>query len=264
MYSTPIRQPVIGVSLSGACRHDIEASVSPDSISWVPSIDAFVSSLPQSEAGLLVFPERRHFPLSPLLEAVSQCVAKDRVLIIAPLTADVARTLMAAGTPPEQVVWTEEVTDQLADRLRAIGLSDPLVSLELVLSGPDGLPPILVTALRRLVEGCPPPTTIVGLAEAIGVKERTLRYHWRKGLADVTPKSVLDWVVLVRATQRAERAGWRRSASWLGVHERTLERIATRCMDSDVRHQRLLMSTVRAALERWWESLGSKNSSKSA
>ena len=90
--------------------------------------------------------------------------------------------------------------------------------------------------LRRLL-GCaltsvPPPRRVEHLARLLHSDPSTIRRHWRRGVNShgiQRVKDLLDWLVLLHALF-AKRPGrsWRFVATSIGIHERTLSRLALR------------------------------------
>lgn len=133
----------------------------------------------------------------------------------------------------EEVLWTDELGDELALALRRADGDRRLRRIDDRLREASRLPPTLVAALGRAALRRPPLTSVRDLAAEIDRDRRTLWHHWREsfdaGPSDLTPKGFLDWVLVLRA--RAAKTGersWSDVAAELGVHTRTLRRVAGR------------------------------------
>lgn len=133
----------------------------------------------------------------------------------------------------EEVLWTDELDDELALALRRSEGDRRLRRIDARLREASHLSPTLVAALGRAALRRPPLTSVRELAAEIDRDRRTLWHHWREsfdaGASDLTPKGFLDWVLVLRA--RAAKTGdrsWSDVARELGVHTRTLRRVAGR------------------------------------
>lgn len=132
----------------------------------------------------------------------------------------------------EEVVWMDELSD-LPAAVQAAETERRLQRLERRVREADHLPGTLATAVGRSLRSRPPLTSVQELAGELGRDRRTLWHHWRSvvddGESDLTLKGFLDWIVLLRAAaMKSESRSWQDVAEELGVHARTLRRVAQR------------------------------------
>lgn len=84
-------------------------------------------------------------------------------------------------------------------------------------------------AVNLLRSARPPFRSVRELARALGMSDSVLHYHWTAaGMPDISLKQLLEVVLLLRAVEQRPSASWTRIAYLIGVHRRTLERIAVR------------------------------------
>lgn len=241
---------LLGVSIGEGIPPQVAFALGAAGVSWVSTPGDFLVRLPVCQLGIVVWTDLDPCHL-PMLEELRNRRLLDRVLIIAPLDPRTARWLIGARIPPECVLWVEEVAGDLLRRIADLVSLDPLSRFAEGLCLHRDLPPVLGTALRILCERRPPPTSVAALARAAAVPERTLRYHWRKALGAVHLKQLLDWIVLLRALEEGHRRGWPSTAGWLGLDERTLDRIALRLSGSHVRDKQLTLVAARSSFKAW-------------
>ncbi len=138
----------------------------------------------------------------------------------------------------EEVVWTDALEEELAAAVRRADGERWFRRLESELEAASDLSPTLVAALTRALRRRPPLTAVQDLAGEVERDRRTLWHHWRKVIGeedDLTLKGFLDWVLLLRAAARkTPDRSWREVAEELGVHVRTLRRVARRQCDSSL------------------------------
>ena len=90
--------------------------------------------------------------------------------------------------------------------------------------------------LRRLLScaltSVPPPRTVQHLARLLHSDPSTIRRHWRRGVNSHgirRVKDLLDWIVLLYVVSvKRPHSSWQFVAKRIGMHERTLRRIAVR------------------------------------
>lgn len=135
----------------------------------------------------------------------------------------------------DEVVWTDALTEELHAAIRRADAERRFRRLEQRLEDAAGLSPTLVAALTRALRRRPPLTSVQALAREVDRDRRTLWHHWRNVIGeddDLTLKGFLDWVLLLRAAARkTDSKSWREVAEELGVHARTLRRVARRQFD---------------------------------
>lgn len=136
----------------------------------------------------------------------------------------------------EEVLWVEEVVEELPVALRRAEGERCFREIEKRLESAPGLSATLVAALTRAVRRRPPLTSVGTLASEVDRDRRTLWHHWRDafdGDSGLTPKGFLDWVLLLRAAAaKSDDRSWREVAEQLGVHTRTIRRVADRRLEA--------------------------------
>lgn len=133
----------------------------------------------------------------------------------------------------EEVLWTDELDDELALALRRADGDRRLRRIDARLRDATHLSPTLVAALGRAALRRPPLTSVRDLAAEVDRDRRTLWHHWKESFraesSDLTPKGFLDWILVLRArAARTDDRSWGAVAGELGVHTRTLRRVAGR------------------------------------
>lgn len=135
----------------------------------------------------------------------------------------------------EEVVWTDALEGELEAAIRRAEAERRFRRLAGRLADAGDLSPTLAAALTRALRRRPPLTSVQALAGEVERDRRTLWHHWRNVIGqeeDLTLKAYLDWILLLRAAARkTEDASWREVAEELGVHARTLRRVARRQFD---------------------------------
>ena len=132
----------------------------------------------------------------------------------------------------EEVVWMDELSD-LPAAVRAAETDRRLQRMERRVREADHLPDTLVDAITRSLRSRPPLTSVQKLAVELERDRRTLWHHWRRAVDErgsgLTLKGFLDWIVLLRAAaMKTGSRSWHEVADELGVHARTLRRVAQR------------------------------------
>lgn len=139
----------------------------------------------------------------------------------------------------EEIVWTDALDEELDPALRRADAERRFRRLGAELEADPSLPPTLVSALTLALRRRPPFTSVQALATEVERDRRTLWHHWRNVVgaeADLTLKELLDRILLLRAGARKTGDGnWREIADELGVHPRTLRRIAGRHLERPLR-----------------------------
>ena len=150
------------------------------------------------------------------------------LVLVTPLAAAPWRALPAlhAGGPP--VVWAQEVLIGLAPTLGEEMGRDALRRIAGLLRGAAVRRPVVAGALHRVVRASPPIGQVRHLAKSLNVARETLYGHWAAAFGSgLTPKELLEWVVLLRALSSGETTPIRMGAV-VGVDARTLERLCRR------------------------------------
>lgn len=139
----------------------------------------------------------------------------------------------------EEVVWTDALEEELVAAVRRADSERWFRRLEARLREASGIQPTLAAALVRALRRRPPFTSVQALAGEVNRDRRTLWHHWRNALNeadDLTLKGFLDWILLLRAAARkTEDRSWREVSEELGVHTRTLRRVARRQFDRSLK-----------------------------
>lgn len=133
----------------------------------------------------------------------------------------------------EEVLWADELEEELTLALRRSEGERRLRRVDTRLRSTTHLSPTLVAALARATRRRPPLTSVRDLAAEIDRDRRTLWHHWQESFdadaSDLTPKGFLDWILALRAhAARTDGRSWKEVAGELGVHTRTLRRVAGR------------------------------------
>lgn len=236
-----------------AGSHRLAVVLADLATTWEEDPTAFLDQLPRSGIGIVMWSEAGG--ASQVLRQLRGSLWSAHVVVVADLSPSSLRALLDLGVTPGRVVWTEELADEspLA-RLTARLSDDPLMGLVEEFGNDRVIAPVLGTALKLLCHGRPPPCSVVDLSRVASVPERTLRHHWRDALGDIPPKRLVDWVVLLRALEESERRGWGYTAAWLGLDERTLDRIAVRLLGRHARDRQLTLTVARTAFREWTRS----------
>lgn len=156
------------------------------------------------------------------------------LLCVAPFEAHTARALAALPGPVE-LVWEHDALTELEARIREQVWPQVDRILDLLAHAAPGAPPGLRTALQRLCACDGPGVSTVGeLLRNLGGSEGAQRRAWRCWFGDISPKEIVDWVLLLKALRlnQLARSSPIETALLLGVHERRLDRIARRLVNS--------------------------------
>lgn len=166
---------------------------------------------------------------------ITRCRFVPIVLITRPVAVN-ARLLR--GLLVQEVFWESEINARLASTVVALEMLTPVATLSQLVSGERG-PSIIVGTLRAI---CRSRGVIreEQLAASVGVSRSTLLTKWHRFMpAGPSLKSVLDWVLLVRAvTEGSKGLSWHAVSEVLNVNEQTLARIARRLVDRPLRELR--------------------------
>ncbi len=191
--------------------------------------DSFLVAAGTSGVGLVLFAaedkdaraERslRHFTRDPLL----------RIVILSrfsPVEVNLLAPLLARGRPT--IVWSVDSKRRLRRAILEAHRIDPVQALAHFLQGIPDLSPFVLSVIRLVCTQEHPCRTVREVSAKLRVSESTLRYHWATSFDDASLKHLMDWSLLLRAVRLRKSFGWVRVSSLLGVHKRTLERIACR------------------------------------
>ena len=142
-----------------------------------------------------------------------------------PVAVDVAYTLHTRMI----LVWLDELPS-LRSKVLAQMHKSPLEGFYEALVR-RSVSPLMQDALRIIcLSGIVVPH-LKGLSARLHVSPMTLRRHWRKEIsAQISPKQLLDWRILLEWVQRAPTMSLDEAAALLRVDPRTLERITRRCV----------------------------------
>lgn len=139
----------------------------------------------------------------------------------------------------EEVVWMDELAD-LPAAVHGADVQRRLHQLALRVRGADHLPSTLVEAVVLSLRSRPPLTSVQELSADLERDRRTLWHHWRNAVgretSRLTLKGFLDWILLIRATSmKTDSRSWYEVADEVGIHPRTLRRVARRRVGESLR-----------------------------
>ena len=152
------------------------------------------------------------------------------ILITEPDSADLRHL---ASVSVEAVLFQHQIAARLPAALESsVGMIFGLRALGEECMKNESLPGPLRHLLSCALTHVPPPRTVQRLARLLDSDPSTIRRHWRRGVNSHgirRIKDLLDWLVLLHAVS-VKRPGlsWRFVARRIGVHERTLRRLALR------------------------------------
>lgn len=138
-----------------------------------------------------------------------------------------------ASVSVEAVLFQHQIAARLPAALRSSnGTVFGLRALGEEYKRNEAIPAPLRDVLICVLTAVAPPLTVQHLARLLNSNPSTIRRHWRRGVNShgiQRVKDLLDWVVLLKALS-AKRLGlsWRCVAKGIGMHERTLQRLAVR------------------------------------
>lgn len=189
----------------------------------------FERVLPESTAAVVVLPWLSDGVFPKLCALASRHAAWPLVLVTT-RDADNARHLkdLAIG----EVVWLHDVERELWPAAQRAANAQAFHMLAEMVEGHDALPVTLREALGYACRSRTPVRSVADLASAASCRRSTLWYHWNR-VVDVDPPLRLEdfvgWLLVLHALGRKgpERT-WPRVAEELGIHERTLGRLARR------------------------------------
>lgn len=159
---------------------------------------------------------RLHRPRTPLV-------------LVVPATRAVFRWLH--DLPVTRLVAYDAPARELATAIREARASEFLEEIAATLESADGVPGTLRAVLALSCRSRLPMRSVKSLARAAGVHPSTLRRQLDMAAGEearLTPKVVLEWLVVLRAVPRAVETNWQAAAGELRVDERTLRRIVGR------------------------------------
>jgi len=150
----------------------------------------------------------------------------------------------------DELVWLDEVRDELAKAVERAEQSDLLAAYARAVRERDRMQPQLERALVAALTAPDPIPSQKELLQHAHCHRSTLTGQWRAFAPDGPPlKRVLDWILLVRASSRVDRgASWGAVAAELSISRRTLSNLARRLMGAPP--GRLDAASVREAFER--------------
>lgn len=134
----------------------------------------------------------------------------------------------------EEVVWLEDVGEELLPAIRRAEVKDLLVHLRHELDGRNDLSRELRLALSYALDDPNPVRTQKELAVAAGCSRSTLIRHWEATIpGHITLKTFLDWVLLARALSiKKATSSWRKVSEALGIPRETLSQVSRRLTGS--------------------------------
>jgi len=215
--------------LTDRLRRSLGGSRSPEVVTrW----DSFREVLLDADTGLVAAPDPSP-DLFGRLQSVKELHPFTPLILLARRDAGTLRRLKDVRI--EEVVWSEDLEEELGPSLERAGAERRFREIEGRLSAASGVSPTLRAALVRAVRRRPPLLSVADLAGEVDRDRRTLWHHWSAAFPDdfdLTPKGFLDWIVLLRAAvARSGGQSWQGVADDLGVHTRTLRRMADRRLE---------------------------------
>lgn len=194
----------------------------------------FRAELSGADCGVVAEPEPR-----PELFGQLQALEGRRATLVLTLRRNPRVLRRLKDVIVQEVVWLDELSE-LPAAVRGARTERRLRDVEHDVRACDHLPGTLVDALSRSLRSRPPLTSVQELASDLERDRRTLWHHWRNAVDEeesrLTLKGFLDWVVLLRAAAlKTGRRSWHDVAEDLGVHARTLRRMAKRRMGVSLR-----------------------------
>ncbi len=152
------------------------------------------------------------------------------LVLVTTREADNARHLKDVAV--REVVWLHEVERELWRAVQRVVSRPTFDAVATLIEGLDGLPLILREALAHACRTRTPVRSVAELARATSCCRSTLWYHWNRVMHTDPPlrlEDFLDWLLVLHALGRKRPdCAWPRVAEELGVHERTLGRLARR------------------------------------
>ncbi len=152
------------------------------------------------------------------------------LVLVTTREADNARHLKDVAV--REVVWLHEMERELWRAVQRVIGRPALEAVAALVEGLERLPPTLREALGYACRARTPVRSVAELARATGCCRSTLWYHWTRAVHADPPvrlEDFLDWVLVLHALGRKRPdCAWPRVAEELGVHERTLGRLARR------------------------------------
>lgn len=145
--------------------------------------------------------------------------------------ADRENAALAKAAPVRVVLWSDDEPGALLAALERVRVDRDRNATAVELREAGGLPPQLRTVLVRLFLTGSDGISIDSLAAGAGCDRSTLNRQWRSiaGASSLRLQDVLDWLLLIDAVRlQSRRRKWAGVAAELGVHPRTLTRIAER------------------------------------
>jgi hypothetical protein len=130
----------------------------------------------------------------------------------------------------EELIWTQNVSQQLQPSVQHALSKARFNRIATAVRANIHLTHVTRDFLTTALLARKPFRTIEDVAVALGVNSKTIHNHWHEsGVADLSPKNFLDWIILLRADAlRASGLSWSAVTSRTGVHQHTLARAARR------------------------------------
>ena len=173
--------------------------------------------------------------LLPVLRVVRHINRDHPLLPVILITAqDSADLRHLASVSVEAVLFQHQIMARLPIALRsAAGMVSGLRALGEECMRNESIPVPLRQLLGCALTSVPPPCTVQHLAHLLNADPSTIRRHWRRGVNShgiQRVKDLLDWLLLLYAlSAKRPDLRWRCVAKSIGIHERTLRRLANRC-----------------------------------
>lgn len=210
-------------------RQKVLAVLDPDEVRVAATWPEFRVAFDDAGSGLVAVPEPRP-DLFGHLQALRSRRPGGTLVLALRRNPRVLRRLKDVIV--EEVVWMDELAE-LPAAVQAAETQRRLQRMERRVRNADHLPSTLVDAIVRSLSSRPPLTSVQDLSTDLDRDRRTLWHHWRNATSGersgLTLKGFLDWIVLLRAaSMKTENRSWHEVADEIGVHPRTLRRVAQR------------------------------------
>ena len=216
-------------SLEAQLTRTLAAVPSDCQVSSSQSWTQFQRDLLRAPCAVVVLPWLTGEPFRRLRELKERCPSRPIVLVTTK-DADNARCLR--GVPVEEIVWLGEVSRELWSAIRRATFRPSLTDLAGEMEAAAHVPIRLRDALSVACRSEVPVRSVGELAHLANCRRGTLWYQWKRimrGDDDPRLEDFLGWLLVVRAIGLKDHsAAWTDVADGIGVHGRTLGRLARR------------------------------------
>lgn len=169
------------------------------------------------------------------LERTRRRILPGRFVVVATLAGESVTFL--AGLPQllRCTVWDDQLPAGLFRRLEAMQ-EHLLCRVARWITGAPDTSAVMRGVIRQVWGAQVPPTSVGRLAKLAGVGGSTLRHHVQMRFGGkTTPKQLIDWGLVVHASQLCQDRSVSNVGFRLGVHPRTLQRASVRTLGVGLR-----------------------------